>query len=213
MKSVAVVSNLASDKSEDFISQSMEKLLDGIVPESDDEEYTIVLLAKPILDQLNAQNRLFELYSDLAPYSSWQTNYTHTVSDMENSSATVGVNLGMNIGKHWGNNTSISSGAQSVGVNEGVNSGIGIGANFGVNFARSSSVTVQVGENEGITQNYINYGVKHTLDVIAKQLERIDSSSALGMWEFASYVFAKSPVITNNVAHMYLALTLSLIHI
>lgn len=207
VKSVAVVSNLASDKSEDFISQSMEKLLDGIVPESDDEEYTIVLLAKPILDQLNAQNRLFELYSDLAPYSSWQTNYTHTVSDMENSSATVGVNLGMNIGKHWGNNTSISSGAQGVVVNEGVNSGIGIGANFGVNFARSSSVTVQVGENEGITQNYINYGVKHTLDVIAKQLERIDSSSALGMWEFASYVFAKSPVITNNVAHMYLALT------
>lgn len=50
VKSVAIVSNLASDKSEDFMSQSMEKLLDGIVPETDDEEYTIVLLAKPVTD-------------------------------------------------------------------------------------------------------------------------------------------------------------------
>ena len=33
-KSVAVVSNTASEKSEDFISQSMEKLLDGIIPVS-----------------------------------------------------------------------------------------------------------------------------------------------------------------------------------
>src|SRR5699024_10150502 len=65
-KSVAVVSNTASEKSEDFISQSMEKLLDGIVPSSADEEYTIVLLAKPLNDQLASKNKLFELYSALA---------------------------------------------------------------------------------------------------------------------------------------------------
>lgn len=207
VKSVAVVSNLASDKSEDFVSQSMEKLLDGIVPETDDEEYTIVLLAKPISDQLNARNRLFELYSALSPYSSWQTNYAYNESETENSSATAGVNLGMNVGQHFGHSTTISAGAEGVGVSEGVSSGTNIGANFGVNFTRVSSVTVQVGKNEGLTQSYTNFGVKHTLNVIEKQLERIDASSALGMWEFASYVFAKSPVITNSVAHMYLALT------
>ena len=207
VKSVAVVSNLASDKSENFISQSMEKLLDGIVPVSDDEEYTIVLLAKPVADQLNARNRLFELYSALAPYSSWQTSYTYNESETENSSATAGVNLGMNVGKHFGRSTTISAGAEGGGVSQSVSSGTNIGANFGVNFSRASSVTVQVGKNEGLTQNYTNFGVKHTLDVIEKQLERIDASSALGMWEFASYVFAKSPVVTNNVAHMYLALT------
>lgn len=207
VKSVAVVSNLASDKSEDFASQSMEKLLDGIVPESDDEEYTVVLLAKPISDQLNAQNRLFELYSALAPYSSWQTNYTYTESDSDSSSATAGINLGMNVGLYRGHSVNASGSAAVVSVSGGVHSGTNIGGNFGVNFARSSSVTVQIGKNEGITQTYANFGVKHTLDVIEKQLERIDASSALGMWEFASYVFARSPVITNNVAHMYLALT------
>lgn len=76
VKSVAIVSNLASEKSEDFISQSMEKLLDGIVPHNQSDEYTVALLAKPVRNQLESKNRLFELYSALAPYASWQTNYT-----------------------------------------------------------------------------------------------------------------------------------------
>ena len=207
VKSVAVMSNLASDKSEDFISQSMEKLLDGIVPETDDQEYTIVLLAKPVSDQLNARTRLFELYSALAPYSVWQTNYTYNESESANSSATAGVNLGMNVGRYSGHSGSVSVNVEGIGLSESLNSGTNISANFGVNFSRTSSVTVQVGKNEGLTQNYTNFGVKHTLDVIEKQLERIDASSALGMWEFAAYIFSQSPVITNNVAHMYLALT------
>lgn len=232
VKSVAVVSNLASDKSEDFISQSMEKLLDGIVPKSEDEEYTVVLLAKPISNQLDVQNRLFELYSALAPYSSWQTNYTYTESDNEGSSATLGMNLGLSAGVHasHGENRTklhqenkgdkagakvvkgvVGKGKQLIGLyapeQENNSVGYNASANFGVNFSRASNVTAQIGKNEGITQNYTNYGVKHTLDIIEKQLKRIDQSSALGMWEFSSYIVSKSPVIANNVAHMYLALT------
>lgn len=211
VKSVAIVSNLASEKSEDFISQSMEKLLDGIVPTCDDDAYTIVLLAKPITDQLATKNRLFELSTALAPYASWQTNYTYTESDSLNSSATAGVNLGMNVSRFSGTNTSVNVGGRigilNAGVSQGVNSGKSIGGNFGVNFSRASSVTVQVGKNEGITQTYTNYGVKHTLEMIEQQIKRLDESAALGMWEFASYVISKSPVTANNVAHMYLALT------
>ena len=212
VKSVAVVSNLASDKSEDFISQRMEKLLDGIVPKSDDEEYTIVLLAKPISDQLDARNRLFELYSALSPYASWQMNYTCSESDVTNASATLGMNLGLSAGTYGrlgrlNGIASIASDTEGGGADDGGSGGWNSGANFGVNFARSSSVSVQIGKNEGTTQTYTNFGVKHTLEVLEKQLERIDASAALGMWEFASYVFAKSPVIANNVAHMYLALT------
>ena len=105
VKSVAIVSNLASDKSENFISQSMEKLLDGIIPETNDEEYTVVLLAKPITDQLDAQNRLFELYTVLSPYSTWQTNYTYTESDNESSSAFFGMNLGLSAGVNGAHGT------------------------------------------------------------------------------------------------------------
>ena len=87
VKSIAIVSNIPSEKSEDFISQSMEKLLDGIVPEGPEQDYTMVLLAKPIKNQLESKNRLYELYSALAPYTSWQTGYTYTESDGVSSSA------------------------------------------------------------------------------------------------------------------------------
>lgn len=240
VKSVAIVSNLASEKSEDFISQSMEKLLDGIVPKREEEEYTMVLLAKPINNQLEKKNRLFELYSALAPYASWQTNYTYTTSDAINSSGSFGVNLGVSAGvqaslanANGSSRTKLYEEDEKDGKFEKFKKGIkglvrqGLGvysptqenntttntngyqasANFGVQFSRASSVTAQLGMNEGITQTYSNYGVQHTLEIIESQLKRLEESSALGMWEFASYVISKSPVIANNVAHMYLALT------
>jgi len=182
VKSIVAVSNVASEKSEYFISQSMEKLLDGIVPENDSQNYTVVLLAKPVNKQLETKNRLYELYSALSPYSGWQANHQYTQSELEGSAASAGLNA-------------------SVGVRYVAT------ANFGVSFSRSSNTMMQVGKNEGITNTYTNYGVKHTLDVIEAQVKRIEESSALGMWEFASYIISDSPVIANNVAHMYLALT------
>lgn len=238
VKSIAAVSNVASEKSEDFISQSMEKLLDGIVPENESEEYTIVLLAKPIREQLETKNRLYELYSTLAPYASWQTGYTYTETDGVSSSANFGVNLGVSAGVHsvvnltTGTNSSHAKSkshtdgggasfianynhsynrgtTDTTGTSEskGVSQGYNASANFGVSFSRSSSVTANVGKNESISQTYVNYGVKHTLEIIESQIRRIEESSALGMWEFASYIISDSPVIANNVAHMYLALT------
>lgn len=97
-KSVATVSNLPSEKSKDFISQSMEKLLDGNAPRTDDEAYTVVLLASPVLKPYEKKNRLLGIETELSPYESWQTNYTYTSSDSQNSSATAGVHLGANAG-------------------------------------------------------------------------------------------------------------------
>lgn len=232
VKSIAIVSNVASEKSKDFISQSMEKLIDGIVPEDETQSYTIVLLAKPVKEQLEYKNRLYELYTALAPYASWQTGYTYTETDGATSSANLGVNLGVSAGMHSSVNVTTGrskshtdtggvhagfepiaganySHAYQRGTSEstGVSAGHNASANFGVSFSRSSSVTVNVGKNESITQSYTNYGVKHTLDIIEAQLKRIEESSALGMWEFAAYIISESPMIANNVAHMYLALT------
>lgn len=231
VKSVAVVSNLASEKSEDFISQSMEKLLDGIIPQKQSDEYTVVLLAKPVCNQLESKNRLFELYSALAPYASWQTNYTYTTSDVINASSNFGVNLGVSAGVQG--SMAVAAGTNTPQVDEKIGNGlknkakqmVGMyapiqntqtttttggyqaNANFGVSFARSSSVTAQIGLNEGITQSYSNYGVAHTLEIIENQIKRVEESAALGMWEFASYIISDNPVVANNVAHMYLALT------
>lgn len=353
--SVAIVSNIASEKSEKFISQSMEKLIDGIVPSNELEEYTIVLLATPVKEQLERKNALSELYSRLAPFSTWSTTFTLSETTAVGSSATFGANLGGSAGRQIGDTTTAganssrgttasdstahtnsSTGSTTDGTNSSTSSGtsdstnqsishgtstntstanmtgenasvtdtdsatgnvsitpfgiggsgstsnstanqtgtsssvtnttgtgtsttntngtshtisetatqglshaetaakgladtvtkgksitdtIGrmtstahsvatnIGMNFGVNFARSSNVTVLMGKNDALTQNFINYDIKNTLELIEKQIKRVEQSTALGMWDFSAYFMSESPIIANNTAHMYLALT------
>ena len=370
--SVASASNIPGEKSEKFISQTIEKLLDGIVPESVKKEYSIILLATPIKDISERKLHLAELYSALAPYSGWMTNFTYTESDSTNSTASFGINAGVSAGVQSGQNnsvtntsgvtdsvgststesqnttetdssartdtqsasttntesegSSITSGtsatessstatgnnsstthtdttgstdsagvtggvqvfgiggaganythgasqssaeavttgisesvteglantvtsstaentahsvastignsvastagkaiAKSVGtavanslgraVNKSVSTasglykGVNFGGNFGTNFARSSNVSATVGKNEGITQSFTNYNIKHTLEILEMQMKRYEQSSALGMWDFAAYVLSEDPNVANNVAHSYLALT------
>lgn len=389
--SIASVSNIPTEKSEKFKSQTIEKLLDGTVPENSKKEYTLILLATPIKDIDERKNILSELYSGLTPYASWQTNYTFTESDATGSMAIFGVNAGVSAGiqntvsnsnadmvgetnnnsctrnrndsttdtiseqrtladnksniltdtqsrtvgvsngyskmRNWAVSNSagsaqtltageistegssvtgavtVSAGmdnipvlglviddasfsaatsafdstgesysvadavsrmsqssrgysvgrnlvesvgstvsksvAQQVGesvsnsvgnstgktigrsiastigkavntaltVTEGVAKGTNLGANFGANFARSSNVTINVGKNEGVTQSFVNFNVKHALDILDAQIRRYDQSSALGMWDFAAYVISEDYDVSSNVAHTYLSLT------
>lgn len=305
--SVASVSNIPTEKSEKFVSQTIEKLLDGVVPRNYREEYTVILLATPAPDVEERKLRLQQLYTGLAPYASWQTNYTYQESGSEGSSATVGVNAGLSVGRQAGTNQSLSSGdsvadsenrgvtdsesdsqqvsvsesqsdstshtegvsdstsnsasikagpsfasvdlshskthstnssdtttqtatkslSESVGTTTGraVSNTLGravtrsltntvgnfastnLGGNFGVNFARSSTVTATIGKNEGITHNHTNYAIKHALELLEKQMARLEQGSALGLWDFAAYVLSEDVTTASNVAHSYLALT------
>lgn len=321
--SVATVTNIPTEKSEKFISQTIEKLLDGIIPEDEKQEYTIIFLATPILDIQERKSKLADTYSALAPYSSWQTNYTLMDSNTQSSTASAGVNLGVSAGIQNGNNSSVaesestannksktdtenqgttnsegsSKGKQKLeahtkgknetkgsyngssdnlggsvggdlgpvklsanyshGWNRGTNKSEGtttsdtitegftntvsnsvakttgtaiaktlghtitkgvvntvgkmasttFGINAGVNFARSSTVSATIGKNEGITQSFTNYNIKHALEMLESQIKRYEQSSALGLWDFATYVISPDVNIVNNVAHSYLSLT------
>lgn len=289
--SVACAANVPAEKSEKFVSQTIEKLIDGIVPQNNEQEYTIVLLATPVQDIEERKLHLSELYTALSPYASWQTNYTYNENNALGSTATVGINVGASAGIQAGQNQGISmqdgvtdsaantetdSDTISVGTNkshtetEGVSESIGaftsagvkevnvggslshgktksaadtigksitdsvtkgtsktlskainrsvgqtvgsfasrsLGGNFGANFSRASSVTTTIGTNEGIIQNYTNYTVKHTLELLEQQMKRYEQSTALGMWDFAAYVLSEDRNTVNNVAHSYVALT------
>ena len=106
--SVACASNIPTEKSESFVSQTVDKLLDGIVPANMTQQYTLILLASPIRDVGERKLRLGEIYSGLAPYASWQTNYTFTESDSQMSGATVGLNVGASAGMQVGTNQSMT---------------------------------------------------------------------------------------------------------
>ena len=171
---VAAVSNLPSEKSENFVSQSIEKLLDGVVPQRGTDEYSIVLLATPTDNLRERQNRLCQLYTELSPYATWQKSRGSIDSLSESASASVGASL----------DTLLS-----------------------FNLGRSSNRAQTSGITSGSTETYVDYGVKHIQDMLESQIKRMDQCAALGMWDFAAYIFSHNYDMAKNVAHMYLSLT------
>ncbi len=107
--SVATASNIPTEKSEKFVSQTIEKLIDGIIPETKKKEYTIVLLATPILDVEERKLKLGEFYSGMAPYASWSTNFQRLENESLASTATVGINVGASAGVQNGVNNAITN--------------------------------------------------------------------------------------------------------
>lgn len=107
--SVAIASNVPTEKSEKFVSQTIEKLLDGIVPDKRSKEYIIILLATPIRDIEYRKLSLAEMYSGLAPYASWSTTFTYNEQNSTGSSATVGVNIGASAGIQNGQNNAVTN--------------------------------------------------------------------------------------------------------
>ena len=157
---MATVSNLPTAKSEKFISQTIEKLIDGIIPSQPSENYTLILLASPIQDIENRKLRLSELFSALAPYEKWQTNYTFTASDATTSMATFGVNVGASAGIQHGKNQSVNQSTgdtQTSGESQTDSSGQTEGTNTshtdGTNKGSSHNVSVPVVGGYGYTWN------------------------------------------------------------
>ena len=276
--SVASISNIPTEKSDKFSTQTIEKLIDGIVPDCEEKEWTLVLIASPILDKSERKLKIGEYYSVLSPYKSWETNYTFLETSSNTSAAALGINLGGSSGvqesqshsesdtetyKHTKSSPldgldgildvvgiipvagqavlavkvglgAIKAGIGLVtGVADNLKSGRGAfdsteqvsldstshtttdttthgtskGKNFGATFMRASAQTATIGKNEGITQHFENYNIKHTLDMLKEQMDRMELSSALGLWDFAAYVLSEDVNVANNVAHSYLALT------
>lgn len=169
--SVAAASNIPTEKSEKFLSQTIEKLLDGVVPDRKSKEYTLVLLATPVNDVEERKLHLSNIYTALAPYASWQTNFQYTESDSTGSMAIFGVNAGVSAGVQNGINNSVSnthgttdstgetvSESKSQGITDtigenktqessnssskGLHGGIGI---FGGNIGKSGSISNSIG--------------------------------------------------------------------
>ena len=106
--SVACATNIPAEKSEKFISQTIEKLLDGIIPERKGQEYTIILLATPVQNIEDRKLRLSEFYSGLAPYASWQTSFSLNENNSTSSTALIGVNVGASAGVQNGQNQTLT---------------------------------------------------------------------------------------------------------
>ena len=175
--SIAIVSSIPSEKSEKFMSQGIEKLLDSFYTDTDNE-YTLILLAEAL--PLNYAANMRMLYSSLAteisPYMQWET------SENEND---------------------IKSRAKSISV--GINGGVCIPFVFSVGGSVSGSFGSSKAHADGwaVTRHYSSYLVKDILRKIEEQLKRLDDFEALGMWKFSTYVSSKDHDTTLSLANLY----------
>lgn len=223
--SVATVSNLPTAKSEKFISQTIEKLIDGVIPSQPSENYTLILLASPIQDIENRKLRLSELFSALAPYEKWQTNYTFTASDATTSMATFGVNVGASAGIQHGKNQSVNQSAgdtqtsgqsqtDSSGQTDGTNTSHTDGTNKGSSHTSGGSLEGRTPFGVGATVDY-HYSKNHgtsTADSVgqstAKTVSRalsqtvgqtLGSSSGVNLGSNIGANFARASNVTATV--------------
>ena len=126
IKFISMLSSIPSDKSEDFISQGIDKLLNGFVPTKSEDEYTVLILAESISEEgiRDIINGFEEMATAITPYASHQfqigNNESESTGEMKSVTDTTGishaiskthsVNIGINAG---GSNTSTKGSSSS----------------------------------------------------------------------------------------------------
>lgn len=124
VNSIALLANTPSEYSQDYIGQGLDKLLNGIIPESESDGYTVVFLAESLAltDIRSICSGYEEIATAIEPYLQYQfqsgINQTETHGEMESISDTESI-------------------SNSVFKTHSIN----IGANGGVSKSRSNSVT------------------------------------------------------------------------
>ena len=121
---ITLLTSIPSDKSDDYISQGIEKLLNGFVPQNKEEEYTVLILAESIPQEGLREiiNGFEEMATSITPYAGHQfqtgSNDSESHGEMKSTTDTTGVshavskthsiNIGANVGRGVTNTTGIN---------------------------------------------------------------------------------------------------------
>lgn len=204
VNSIAVLANTPSQYSEDYITQGLDKLLNGIVPKSDEESYSVVFLAESL-----TQDNIREILSgfeDIAtaihPFLEYQfqigTNETETKGEMQSIADTESIsnsiykthsiNIGMN-GSSSSSRTHSTTGT--------VNGGIGIKGIFNVGASLATSLAKTLSNSMGMSAGYgYSWGKSKTVSNGKTDTKGISSSVSIGKSENTSYTY-KSYMVDN----------------
>lgn len=214
--SISILSNLPSEYSEKHITQGIEKLINGIVPQKEDDSYSVVFLAESLSqDRMKQVLSSFEdLATDIYPYMEHQdqegSNETTTdgvirsVASTDSISDTVfkthSINIGMN-------------GSASGDIGNDLSATLGISSGYGYSWGKSrtntsgkttttgSSNSISKGTSKNKNYTYKSYMVSNLIDKLEMTMERINKNQSIGLWKFATYVFAPNSKTSKNVAN------------
>lgn len=231
VNSVALFANSPSEYSEKYITQGLDKLLNGIVPETEKDSYTVVFMAESISQ--NDTREIISGYEDIAsainPFAQYQfqmgTNEVETTGEM--SSITNGTSTTNSVFKTHSINIGLNGGLNKSHTDSEISDKIGatkvasIGGSFGYGYSWGSSKAItnstantegkshslSVGKNESTTYTYKSFMVTNLLDRLEKTIERVNQSQATGLWKYSTYVLGYDATTSKSVANYLKGIT------
>lgn len=223
MEAVSVLSNIPSEKSENFASQGMEKLLNGIVPQSEADSYTVAFVGEaiPLKDIRNIIKGYEEIATAITPFASYQfqagLSKTETQGEMDSLSHSEGIShsitkthsVNVSSSKFRSLSAGMNLGIFNVGVADGGASSAGYGYSWGTTDTENKMDTettgtnrsMSIGTSENTTYTYKSYLVSDLISKLETVIKRIDESKSSGLWKYATYVFSSNTKTTVNVAN------------
>lgn len=214
MKSVSCLSNVPSEKSEDYICQGIDKLLNGIVPKTDEESYYVVILADALSQ--DALREVLSGYEEMAtaitPFAGYQfqvgKNETDTSGEMKSMTHTDGVNdsVTKTHSLNAGLNGSFSFG-KSVGkmltklkLGERIKKGVDRAINGGEKASESENKST--GGNIGVSLGYgYSWGKTHGTSSSDAETTGTNHSVSLGTSENTTYTY-KSYMVADLIERL-----------
>jgi len=200
---VSLLCGIPSEKSENYISQGIEKLLNGIVPSTAEDSYTCVLLAQPmsVTELRNVLNGYEAIASALTPFIEKQVQFGKSKTDTtgesksdahstgtshtKNSSHNLGVAVSTGMSLGFSVFGSATAGVPGTGVTTGtsasVSTSIGITGNYGYTFGKSSTEsindTLTVGSNQSVSLGESeNTTFSHKSYMVAGLVEKLEAT-------------------------------------
>ena len=214
-RSIAALCNVPSEKSEGYLSQGIDKLLNGIVPNKDSESYYVVILAESLSQSAlrDVLNGYQELATAIAPFASYQfqagENATETVGAMESLSQSESISH--SIAKTHSVNIGAFAGIRGLGLGVGG----GYGYSWGATDTRGTAKTKTTGTNrstsrgtsKSTTYTHKSYVVADLLEKLEATIRRINESQSIGLWKCAAYVLTQEAKTSKNIANYLRSIT------
>lgn len=225
---ISILMNSPSEYSKDYITQGLDKLLDGVVPESKKEGYTVVFLAESI--SMASIREILTGYEQLAtaihPFLSYQFNEgtsedstqseSETLSNFSSVSNTISKTHSVNFGINAGTSNSSAAGwltslknifnAATSAISGGLSAGYGYSwgttktETTGESQASTKGSSISFGKTEGATYTYQSYTVSNLLNRLENVMKGITESQATGLWKYATYILAEDSATCTSIA-------------
>ena len=210
VNSVATVCGIPSEKSEKFVTQGIEKLLEGVIPQEEKDNYMLIVLAEPLASNIvrDILNGYEEIATSLTPFATKQNQYSKSDGENEGTSEadsatktvsaaitrTHSVNISANVGGEIG----------PVKIGGSVGYGYSRGKTDSVADAKTKTKAINYmltrSMTESDTYTYKSYPIINLVEKTEKTIKRIQNGQANGLWRYASYVLSKSSSVSQNVA-------------